>query len=45
MWAPPKTKLHGERLIKMAPIQLRLEVTDMVPLVDRGLGWGEPLKR
>lgn len=44
MWAPPKTKLHGERLIKMAPIQLLLEVIDMVPLVGRGLGWGKLLK-
>lgn len=44
MWEPPKTKLNGERVIKMALIQLLLEVIDMVPLVDRGLGWGKLLK-
>lgn len=41
MWEPPKTKLNGERVIKMALIQLLLEVTDMVPRVGRGLGSGK----
>lgn len=40
VWAPPKTKLNGERVIEMALIQLLLEVIDMVPLVEGVWGGG-----